>query len=93
MVCRTLNVDADYWKPGLGYVVPRGAQLSVFSLVPAHLAKEFFEFFWNHFESLSKLLKKMKNQFCGKHPFSTQKSRCESDPGYQLFPEQGMPVS
>lgn len=62
MVCRILNFDADYWKPGLLSFVPRGAQLSAFSLVPPHLAKGFTEFFWNHFEPLSELLKKWKRK-------------------------------
>lgn len=96
MACRTLNFDADDWKLGLGCFAPRGAQLSVFSLVPAHLAKDFFEFFWNHFESLSEILKKKKRK--KKRKTSSvesilfphkKKGRCESDPEHQLFPERG----
>lgn len=66
MFCRALNFDADYWEPGLGCCVARGAQLSGLSRIPASLAKGFgrvfcfgiFFFFLNHFESLPELLKK-----------------------------------
>ena len=89
--CRTPVSDADYWKPGLDCCVPRVVQPSVLSQVPSTPGKSVFWVFWSRLESLLELLKKYIYiyQCCGKHLLSTQKMKCQSVSGYQLFSEQG----
>lgn len=70
--CRTLNFDTDYWKPGLGCCVPRGAQLSVLSQYTwQKVSLSFLETFWISFRTLKNI---EIYQCCGKH-LSTQKKR------------------